>query len=72
MVRDVEREREIIVTDGGRGTGSVVAAIVGIVLVALVAWLLFAFIGGSDAGDGGAGVPDEVDVNVDTGSGNGG
>lgn len=66
------REREVIVTDRDRGggVGTVIAAVVGIILVLVVGWMLFAG-GGADVDDGGIEVPSEVDVNVDAGNGGG-
>lgn len=71
-----EREREVIVTDGGRGNGmsTVVAAVIGIILVLLVGWFLFNVVGGADSGDSGGAeidVPSEVNVDVDDGAGGG-
>lgn len=65
---DGTREREVIVTDGGRssGVGTVIAAVLGLLIVLLVGWFLFAGFGG-DSGDTSIDVPDEVDVNVDPG-----
>ena len=68
------REREVIVTDSGRsgsGVAGVVAAVIGAIVVLLLAWLLF-FNGTGDSGDIENPLPDEVDVNVDDGSGGGG
>ena len=68
------REREVIVTDTGRGSGvsTVVAAVIGIILVLLVGWFLFNMVGG-DAGDsGGMDVPSEINVDVGTDEGGGG
>jgi hypothetical protein len=67
-----EREREVIVTDGGRrgGSGAVIAAVLGVLAVILVIWLLAGglFIG-SEGGDATVDVPSEMDVNVDSGDG---
>lgn len=65
------REREVIVTDGGRrgpGIGGVIAAVVGAVVVLLLAWMLFFQGGGGDVEEPSdvdieAPVPDDVDVN---------
>lgn len=67
------REREVIVTDGNRssGVGTVIAAVLGLLIVLLVGWFLFAGFGG-DGDDTTIDVPDEVDVNVDPGSGDSG
>lgn len=61
-----EREREVIVTDGGgSGVGTVVGAVVGIVVVLVVAWMLF-FRGTagdvSEGGDVNVDVPSEVEI----------
>lgn len=74
---DRTREREVIVTDSGRsgsGVSTVVAAIIGIILVLLVGWFLFNLLGTTDGGDGGTtvDVPDEVNVDVEDGAGGGG
>ena len=54
----VEREREVIVTDrdSSSGVGAVIAAIIGIIVVGLIAWFLFAGFGGTD---------DSAELNVD-------
>ncbi|MDX1660063.1 MAG: hypothetical protein R3343_14695 [Nitriliruptorales bacterium] len=54
----VEREREVIVTDrdSSSGVGAVVAAIIGIIVVGLIAWFLFAGFGGDT---------DSAELNVD-------
>lgn len=71
----VEREREVIVTDRGRssgGVGAVIAAIIGIIVVGLIAWFLFAgFGGGEGAEDANLNVEVPEEVNVDTGEGGG-
>ena len=66
------REREVIVTDGGRGRGpgGMIAAIVAIVAVLLVAWLLITNLGGDGEGDVNVDLPD-TNVNVE-GGGDGG
>ncbi len=68
------REREIIVTNGngggGNGVGATILAIVGILVVLLVGWFAIQAISGSDGG--GVDVPDEINLNVDDGSGGGG
>lgn len=66
------REREVIVTDNGRssGVGTVIAGVIGVLLVLLVGWFLFSSFGGG-SGDGSP-LPDEVNVNVDPGTGGGG
>lgn len=68
-----EREREVIVTDGGRrssGVGTVIAAILGIIVVALIAWFLFASgFGGGEGDDATLNVDVPEEVNVDTDGG---
>ena len=64
------REREVIVTDGGRrggGAGAALAAVVGVLVVLLLAFLLF---GGFGGGDGEADIdapaidaPEEININ---------
>ena len=62
-------EREVIVTDGrGSGGGMIVAVILGILGVLLAVWL-FANLGGDVDADV---IPDEVNVTIDNGSGDGG
>ena len=62
-------EREVIVTDGrGSGGGMIVAVILGILGVLLAVWL-FANLGGDGDADV---IPDEVNVTIDNGSGDGG
>lgn len=76
--RAPEREREVIVTDGGRsgtGIGAVIAAIIGVIVVGLIAWFLFA--GGFGTADGddasvNVDVPEEVNVDTDGGGGDAG
>jgi hypothetical protein len=64
-----EREREVIVTDGGnRGGGMIVAVIIGILGILLAVWL-FMNLGGDGEADV---IPDEVNVTIDTGEGGGG
>lgn len=75
--RAPEREREVIVTDGGRrssGVGAVIAAIIGVIVVGLIAWFLFAGgFGTSDGDDASVNVDVPEEVNVDTdGGGDGG
>lgn len=68
------REREVIVTDGGRrgpGIGGVIAAVVGAIVVLLLAWMLF-FQGGGEGGDVEVPVPDDVNVDVNDGGGDAG
>ncbi|HSK23434.1 MAG TPA: hypothetical protein VK906_09675 [Egicoccus sp.] len=72
--RPPEREREIIVTDGGRrggGAGTAIAVILGVIVVIVLLWMLFTgvFTGGGDSVN--VDIPDEVDVNVDAGDGEG-
>lgn len=80
--RPPEREREVIVTDGGgrSGMSGVVVAVLAIVIIAIVGFLVLNMIGG----DGGEGtgdvnveapevdVPDDVNVDVNEGGGDGG
>lgn len=69
MTHDPERrvEREVVVTDSGsRGGGMIVAVILAILGVLLAIWL-FTNLGG----DGGDVIPEEVNINVDDGSGGG-
>lgn len=62
--------RDVIVTDGGgRGAGYVLAVIVAILGVLLVVWL-FLNLGNGEAGSGDV-IPDEVNVDVDSGGGGG-
>ena len=72
--REPVREREVIVTDSGRGSGvsSVVAAVIGIIVVLLVGWFLFNLVDSGDGGEGGLDVPSEVNVDVGTDGGGGG
>jgi hypothetical protein len=68
---ETRTEREVIVTDNGRssGVGTVIAGVIGVLLVLLVGWfLLNSFGGGSGETDV---VPDEVNVDVDPGTGGG-
>ncbi len=63
---DSVREREVIVTDNGRGDSSpmgMVMAIIGILVILLVGWFAINAIGGS--GDGEGVIPDDVNINVD-------
>lgn len=63
-----QREREVIVTDGGnRGGGMIVAVIIGILGILLAVWL-FMNLGGDGEADV---IPDEVNVTIDTGEGGG-
>lgn len=67
------REREVIVTDGGSrssNVGTVIAAVIGLLVVLLVGWFLF--MGGTGDGGDGSVVPDEVNVDVNPGDGGGG
>lgn len=63
------REREVVVTGERRsGVGSVIAAIIGLIIVAIVAWVLFTAFAGTEGGEEvNVDVPEEVDVNVDDG-----
>ena len=68
-----EREREVIVTDTGRsrsGIGGVIAAVLGAIVVLIVAWLLF-FNGGGEDAEFEAPVPDDINVDVNNGEGGG-
>lgn len=74
---DAPRDREVIVTDSGRGSGvsTVVAAVIGIILVLLVGWFLFNLLGAADTGgegDASIDVPSEVNVDVEGGGDAGG
>lgn len=63
------REREVIVTnDGRRGYGGIVVAVLAIVVIALIGLFVVNALSG-DGDGGGVSVPDEIDVNVDSGSG---
>lgn len=72
------REREVIVTNGdghhagGPSVASMVMAVVGIIVVLLVGWFAIQAISGTDGGDAGLDVPQEMDVNIDDGEGGGG
>ncbi len=68
---NVTREREVIVTDGGRngGFGGTLVAIIGILVILLVGYFAVQAIGGSD---GGSPIPDSVDVNITDSGGSGG
>ncbi|MDX1620683.1 MAG: hypothetical protein R3320_06820 [Nitriliruptorales bacterium] len=70
------REREVIVTDRDRssGIGSVIAAIIGIIVVGLIAWFLFAGFGGGegDTAELNVDAPEEVTVDGDGGGDSGG
>lgn len=70
MTEDRDRvEREVIVTDGGsRGGGMIVAVIIGILGILLAIWL-FTNLGGGGETDV---IPDEVNINVDDATGDGG
>lgn len=71
MTHDHDRvDREVIVTDGGgRGPGFVLAAIIAVLGVILVVWLFLNL--GTENG-GGEVIPDEVNIDVDDGTGGGG
>jgi len=60
--REPIREREVIVTDGDRGPGGVIATLIGIAALVLIVWLLITSLGGSDAPT--MEVPDDINVNV--------
>lgn len=69
--RPPEREREVIVTDGGgrSGMSGVVVAVLAVIVIAIVGILVVNAIGGSD-GDVEAPaveVPDDVNVDVNEG-----
>lgn len=65
------REREVIVTDGGsRGFGGAMMAIVALVALVLVGILAFNMFAGGGGGDESV-IPDEVNLNIDGGSGGG-
>jgi len=69
--REPVREREVIVTEGNRGPGGVLAVLLGIAALVLVAWLLITNMGDGD-GDADApsfDVPEQIDVNVNDGDG---
>lgn len=72
---DDRREREVIVTDRGRGggVGTVIAAVIGLLVVLLVGWFLLTALNVIGDGDGGTtvDVPSEVNVDVDEGGGEG-
>lgn len=55
--------REVIVTGGRRGPGVLVAVIVAIVLLALLAWFLVSYFGGSSRTID-VNVPDRVQIDV--------
>lgn len=59
--------REVIVAGGGRGPGALVAVVVSIILVALLAWFLVSYFGGSSRTVD-VNVPDRVQVDVNDGS----
>lgn len=60
---EIHREREIIVTGGGRGSGSSTAIVVIFAILALgvLAFVAFTYFGGDD----GRILPEDVDVDVD-------
>lgn len=67
-----EREREVIVTDGGHrgggGLGMVLGVLITIGVLVLLGFPIFGGIfSGGDGGDAGVQVPDEVDINVNDG-----
>lgn len=65
--REPVREREVIVTDSGRGPGGLIALLIGIAALVLIVWLVVQSLGGAVSGDGGApamDVPEQVDVNI--------
>jgi hypothetical protein len=66
------RERETIVTDGGgrSNMGGVVVAILAVVAIVVLMFFMFDRMG-SD-GDGTPVIPDDIDVNIDDDSGDGG
>ncbi len=66
------REREIIVERGRGGPGSIIAAIVAVVLLALVVWFLFTNFMGGERSDSEVDLPERIDVNVDEQGGQGG
>lgn len=62
----VERDRQVIVTDGGRretGAGAIIAVVLGLLAVLFIGWLLFS---GGDAVDESP-FPDTVNVDVEDG-----
>lgn len=59
--------REVIVAGGERGPGALVAVVVGLILVALVAWFLVSYFGGSRRSVD-VNVPDRVQIDVNDGS----
>lgn len=63
-VREPRREREVIVTDGGRGPGGIIAAIVAVIVVLIIGYFVVPAIQSSDAPE--VNVPDEVQVDVNT------
>ena len=67
-----EREREVVVSNGGSGSNLGVGILIGVLVVAIVV-ALFVFLG-ADGDDGGIDVPDtlELDVEVDNGNDGGG
>lgn len=72
--QDHVKEREVIVTNGdsghhggGHSVSSMVMAVIGIIVVLLVGWFAIQAISGSDGGDAGLDVPQEMDVNIDGG-----
>lgn len=68
-----EREREVIVTNGGgrSGMSGAIVAVLAIIVIALIAWLVLSILGGADGDvdEPAVEVPTEVDVNVDEGGG---
>lgn len=73
--RPVERETVVVDRDsgnGGRGPGSIIAIVIGLVVVLLVLWFVFGLFGGSNGGtDTTPVVPDDVNVDVNAPEGTG-
>jgi len=57
----MSRDREIIVTNqgGGSGVGMIVAAVILVLAVAFVIWYF-------NTSDGGGAIPEDIDVNINT------
>jgi hypothetical protein len=58
---EVSRDREIIVTNqgGGSGVGMIVAAVILVLAVAFAVWYF-------NNSDGGGAIPEDIDVNINT------
>lgn len=67
---DTVRERQVIVTNSGgdRGPGSMLVAVVAIVVIVVLGWFAIQALSSTDVTDG-LDVPSEVDVNINDDTG---